>query len=384
MIPMPVNVKTVLIVGDGAAGTIMANKLRFHSDPSEIRIVVLGNSTRHYFKPDGVHIPFGFKDHRSSVKPTASLFNYGVEYIRDTVNDINLDEQFVTTASGKKMSYDYLIIATGDRFSTGDLPGYDSEAYHFYSLDAALRLRERLKTFKGGKIVIGQASIPIQCPPAPYEFTFQLDQFLRLKGIREKTEIHYVYPLNRVFTIPNVASYVEGLFDEKGIVVHKMFNVDSIDPEAKKLNSLEGESLPYDLLVLVPPHRGQELLISVGMADESGYVDVDRFHLNYKNYDNVFVVGDATNLPISKAGATAHFEAEYLANRISSEINGNAFFESYNGEVACTTITGPNQGITLFFSYTKPPRANFQSRSDYFLKWTSSDTYFSAMIRGIM
>jgi sulfide:quinone oxidoreductase len=121
-----------------------------------------------------------------------------------------------------------------------------------------------------------------------------------------------------------------------------------------------------------------------GLADESGYIDVDRNHLNYRDYDNVFVVGDATNLPISKAGATAHFESEYLANRIASEVSGNAFFESYNGEVACTTITGGQEAITLFFSYSKPPRANFQSKSDYFLKWTSSDTYFSAMLRGIM
>lgn len=381
---MPTNLKTVVIIGDGAAGTIMANKLRFHSDPSEIRIVVIGNSSRHYFKPDGVHIPFGFRDYRNSVKPSAALFNYGVEYLRDTVSGINLDDGSVTTVSGKTIEYDYLVIATGDRFTTGDLPGYDQEAFHFYSLEGALKLKDRLKDFKGGRIVIGQASIPIQCPPAPYEFTFQLDQFLRLKGIRERTEIHYVYPLNRVFTIPNVAAYIEGLFEEKGIIVHKMFNVDTIDSGSKRINSIEGESLPYDLLILVPPHRGQELLTKAGMADESGYVDVDRSHLNYGSYDNVFVVGDATNLPISKAGATAHFESEYLANRISSEVNGNAFFESYNGEVACTTITGPNEGITLFFSYTKPPRANFQSKSDYFLKWTSSDTYFSAMIRGIM
>ena len=376
--------KSVLILGDGAAGTIMANKIRFHSNPSEIDVKVIGNSRRHYFKPDGVQIPLGFKDYRRSIKPTESLFNYGVNFVRGEVSKIDVDNSSVSTADGKKFSYDYLIIATGNRFTPEDIPGYDKGAKHFYDLDASLDLKKTLSTFKGGKIIVGQASVPIQCPPAPYEFSLQLEKYLRLKGLREKTEIHYIYPLNRVFTIPNVSTYIEKLFEERGIIVHKMFNVDTVDAENKKLNSIEGETLDYDLLVLVPPHRGQKVITDSGLADESGYIDVDRNHLNYKDFDNVFVVGDATNLPVSKAGATAHFESEYLANRIVNETNGNAYYESYDGDVACTTVTGGNEAITLYFSYTKPPRAQFQSKTDYFFKWTSADTYFSAMVRGIM
>ncbi|MCL4328083.1 MAG: NAD(P)/FAD-dependent oxidoreductase [Candidatus Thermoplasmatota archaeon] len=381
---MSPSAKKVLILGDGAAGTMMGNKLRFHSDPSDIQITVLGNSEKHYFKPDGVSIPFGFKDYRNSVKPTRSLFNFGVNYVRETVASIDVKNSTVIASSGKSYFYDYLIIATGDRFAYEDLPGYEKAASHFYSLEASLALREKLNHFNGGKIVIGQASIPIQCPPAPYEFTFQLEQYLNLRGIRKQTELHYIYPLNRVFTIPNVAPFVEKLMDDKGIIIHKMFNVDSVEPEIRRLNSIEGETLDYDLLVLVPPHRGQKVITESGLADESGYIDVDRNRLNYADYDNVFVIGDATNLPISKAGATAHFETEYLANRLANEVNGNAFFESYGGEVACTTITSGSRAITLFFSYNKPPRVNYESKSDYFLKWTSSDTYFTGMIRGIM
>ncbi|EQD65054.1 FAD-dependent pyridine nucleotide-disulfide oxidoreductase, partial [mine drainage metagenome] len=300
----------------------MANKLRFHSNPSDIEIRVIGNSKRHYFKPDGVQIPFGFKDYKNSVKSTQSLFNSGVIYTPGEISGIDIQNRSVEIIGGKKFSYDYLVIATGDRFVPNDVEGYEKSAKHFYNLESSLALRESLKGFKGGKIVIGQASIPIQCPPAPYEFTFQLDQYLKLRGIREKTEIHYIYPLNRVFTIPNVSDYIEGLFDEKNIVIHKMFNVENIEPEKKKINSIEGESIDYDLLVLVPPHRGQKVITQSGLADENGYIDIDRNHLNYKNFDNVFVIGDATNLPISKAGATAHFEAEYLANRIANEVNG--------------------------------------------------------------
>ena len=376
--------KRVLILGDGAAGTIMANKLRFHTDRKEVEIVVVGNSPKHYFKPDGVHIPFSLKRYQDSVKPTKFLFNYGIDYMHDDVVKIEPDQRFVYLKSGRRLNYDYLIIATGDRFTPEEVPGYEGEAKHFYDLQHSLELRESLKDFNGGNIVIGQASIPIQCPPAPYEFTFLLEQYLRSRGIRDKTNIHYLYPLNRVFTIPNVSTYVESLFDEKGIEYHTMFNVESINAKNKEVLSLEGESINYDLLILVPPHKGQKVITESGLAGESGYIDVDRNKLTYADYDDVFVIGDATNLPISKAGATAHFEAEYLANRLAHEISGNVYDEQYDGEVSCTTITGAGRAITLYFSYDRPPRAQFQSKTDYLLKWTSSDTYFSGMLRGIM
>ena len=378
------NMKRALILGDGAAGTIISNKLRLLTDRNDLEVVVIGNSTKHYFKPDGVQIPFSLKQYKKSVKPTEFLFNSGVQYIPGEVTRIDVDQRFVTLKSGKSYSYDYLIIATGDRFAPEEIEGYEGEAKHFYSLQNALELREDLAGFNGGDIVVGQASIPIQCPPAPYEFTFLLDQYLKDRGIREKTNIHYIYPLNRVFTIQNVSTYIEKLFEERGIITHTMFNVDKIDSKNKKVESLEGESVNYNLLVLVPPHKGQKVITQSGLAGDSGYVDVDRHKLTYGKYDDVFVIGDATNLPISKAGATAHFQSEYLSHIIAHDVNGAVYEKEYKGEVACTTVTGGERAITLFFTYEKPPRASFQSKTDFLLKWTSSDTYFSGMLRGIM
>ncbi len=376
-------VTRVLIVGDGDAGTIMANKLRFHTDRRDVDITVVGNSKDHYFKPDGVHISFNMIDYKKSVKPTEFLFNYGVNYIRDTVSRIDVADHTVQTTGGRNLDYDYLVIATGDRFTPEDVPGYAESAKHFYDLPHALELQKEIKGFKGGKIVIGQASIPIMCPPAPYEFTFLLEEYLNFHGLKDKTEIHYIYPLNRVFTIPNVADFVGKRMEERGIITHTLFNVDSIDPKNKKIQSLEGESINYDLLVLIPPHRGQKVITDSGLADESGYIDVDKYKLNYKDYDNVFAIGDATNLPVSKAGATAHFEALYLSNRIAAETSGNVYNELYEGDVACTTVTGYEKGLTLYFNYGKPPRANYDSKLDYFLKWQSGDTFFSSMLRGV-
>lgn len=376
------NRTSVIIVGDGAAGIIMANKLRERTDPDLVEITVIGPMKPHYFKPDGIFIPFNMKDYRSSIKGTGFLLNQRVKRMKGEVTAMDVKNRTVTVDSERILNYDYLIIANGNRLVPGDVQGYDGNAEHFYDLRETLHLRETLNNFHGGKIVIGQASVPIQCPPAPYEFTFLLDAYLRQRGIRDKTEIHYAYPINRVFTIETVAGKIQELFDERDIRYHTLFNADYVDSEKKKLVSIEGEELDYDVLVLIPPHKGQAVNTSSGLANEYGYIDVDRNRLTYADYDNVFVIGDATNLPISKAGSAAHYEAEYLSMKIANETSGGPRPDDYDGEVSCFTVTGKNSGMTLHFYYGRPPMASFSSAIDYMLKFSSGDTYFTTMLRG--
>lgn len=376
--------KKILVLGDGAAGTIVSNKLRILLKKDEASITVIGNSKYHYFKPDGIHIPLGMKRYQDSVKRPEFLFNYGVDYVKDTVTRIDVQNLKVSVESGREYTYDYLIIATGDRFTPEDIPGYEEASDHFYSLEASLELGKKLSEFKGGKIIVGPSSLPYQCPPAPYEFTIQLDRYLRRHDKRKNTEIHYTFPVNGVYTMPAVANTVQKIFDENDIIYHTMFNLDTIDPGKKMITSIEGEDLNYDLLVLIPPHRGQKVITNSGLADETGYIQTDRYKLTYNGYDNVFVIGDATDLPTSKAGATAHFQSGYVASKIAADIAGFVTEDSYDGSVACTTVTGDQEALTLVFDWKHPPRALFQSKIDYLLKWTSADTYFSGMIRGVM
>lgn len=376
------NRKSVVIVGDGAAGIIFANKLCERTDPALVEITIIGPMKPHYFKPDGIFIPFNMKNYRSSIKGTRFLLDRRVKRVVGEVTKMDVKNREVTVGSDSKMTYDYLIIANGNRLVPEEVPGYVGNAEHFYDLGPTLHLQESLKNFQGGKIVIGQASIPIQCPPAPYEFSFLLDSYLRKRGIRDKTEIHYTYPINRVFTIENISGHIQEFFDQKQIEYHTLFNTESIDAEKKKLVSLEGEELDYDLLILIPPHKGQKVNTTSGLAGDFGYIDVDRNKLTYADYDNVFVIGDATNLPISKAGSAAHYEAEYLSKKIASETSGCPRPDDYNGEVSCFTVTGEGRGMTLHFYYGVPPRASMASASDYILKFSSADTYFTTMLRG--
>ncbi len=372
------------MIGDGAAGIMIANKSRLKIPADRLEVTVIGKSPNHYFKPDGIHIPFGFKDYRNSVKPNRFLINRGITYLVDEVTSVDIEERKVLTRGGRTLGYDYLIIATGDRYTPEDVPGYESEAKHFYDLEHALELRKHISGFRGGKIVIGRASEPIQCPPAPLEISLLLDQYFRSMGMRDKVEMHYLYPIDGTFSIPVVSRLFSGVFEERGITNHTYFNVERIDAESHKVISYEGETQDYDLLIMLPPHRGQKFLTDSGLADEYGYVDVDRKMLNYKGHDDVFVIGDATNLPITKAGSVAHFEADYLSSRLASELSGSPLPEGYDGTILCFVEAGMEKAVTLYYTHQSPPRALFTSKLDHLLKWTSTDTYFASMVRGLV
>ena len=379
-----INGKKLVIIGDGAAGIILANKTRMKLGRKDLSITVIGNSPRHYFKPDGIQIPVGYKGYRDSVKPTKFLLNYGVDYILDEATLVDADNRAVSTRSGRTVNYDYLVIATGDRFTPEDVEGYGPEVQHFYDLEHAIRLKEQISRFRKGRIIIGRAGEPIQCPPAPFEMTLLLDQYFRENGVRKDVELNYLYPMDGTFSLARVSKLISGIFEERGISNHPSFNVESVDPESKVVNSYEGESLKYDLLILVPPHRGQQFLTDSGLADEYGYVDVDRKKMNYGDHDDLFVIGDATNLPITKAGSVAHSEAAYLSSRFASEIEGYPSVQGYDGVISCFAETGMERGITMYYSHSMEPKVNFTSRVDHLLKWSSADTYFSGMLRGIL
>lgn len=374
----------IIIVGDGSAGIMLANRLRFLLRPREASIAVMGKSGSHYFKSDGISIPVGLKRYRDSVKQTKFLMNYGVDYIEDEAANVNVEQRSITGTSGRNYSYDYIIMATGTRFAYEDIPGYEGEAKHFYGLQESLNLREYLNNFTSGDIVVAQPDGPFQYPPGPFEFTMMLDEFLRRRGIRDKANISFVSPIDRAFEIKNVSDHVEERFQDKGVNLVNNFKVSSINAKNKELTSADGETVKYGLLVLIPPHKGQRFLAQSGLAGDDGFVPVDKGKLNYKDYDDVFAIGDTAKLPMAKSGASAKSQSEYLANRIAHDLVGNPYDTEYNGDVYWTTAVGNDRALSLYFSYNKEPRVSFASKADYMLKWASSDTYFSGILRGIL
>ncbi len=376
--------KSVIIIGDGSSGLVAANKLRYHATEKELDITVIGNSPRHFYKPDGLFIPFGYKNYRHSVKPVDFLLNGGISYVRDEVVRINAEEHTVFLKSGRSRMADYLVIATGNRFAPEEVPGYTGEAKHFYDLGRTLELRETLKKFNGGKVVVGSVDKNIQYPQALFEFAFLLDSFSEAEGFKEKTEITLLAPSEHLASNGSVSSFIGDKLNERGIQLKANVTVNSVGQKNKEVSASDGSTCKYDLLVLVPPHKGQDAIITSGLADDAGYIEVDSSDLKVKGIDTVFAVGDANNLKEQKTAATSYLQASFAASRIISDAIGGLSEKHYSSKVPQIIITGKDRAFSYLATNDGEYKHVTENMGDFMLRWSSSDTYFSTIVRGMV
>src|SRR6266511_1283198 len=282
---------------------------------------------------------------------------------------------------GGALPYGFLVLATGSRLDRDAVPGYGG-THDFYSLEGAQRLREEMRRFRGGRILVGVAGIPYKCPPAPVEFVLMVDQYLRDRGIRAKSEVRLLSPLNRAFTVESASKMVQPIMARKGIELTTFFNVESVDEKARTVTSFEGETFEYDLLVLVPPHRGAAVVEASGLTAPGGWIPTDRATLQHQQHERIFAIGDATDLPISKSGSTAHFEAPVVASRIASIVRGTAPKVAYGGRVMCFLEIGEGKATALRFDYAHPPVPPRPSRLWHWAKWAFNRAYWVTVPQG--
>jgi sulfide:quinone oxidoreductase len=382
-------VNRVVILGGGVGGTLVANllvrKLRHDIDRHDASVTLIDEMGQHVYQPGFMYIAMGGERAEKLVRPERSLLDEEVRLTVGRVSRIDESGSLVEMADGSTIGYDQLVIATGSRIVPEEIEHFDTEAQHFYTAEAALKLRHALDAFSGGRIVIGIAGMPYKCPPAPLEVAFLIESELRERGLREKSELHYCSPIGRAFTIESVSEMATPILAEKGIELHTFFNVEAIDPARKVVQSLEGEELPYDLLILVPPHRGAKLVIDSGLAPASGWLPTDHHTLQVGGRPNVYALGDATDLPLSKAGSTAHFEAPIVAERIAARVQGrepSGKHASYTGKVMCFFEVGDGKGTLLQFDYDHPPRPPKPNRFWHLGKIVFNKTYWHTVPRG--
>jgi sulfide:quinone oxidoreductase len=371
----------VLILGGGVGGTIVANLVAKQSS-GRAHVTVVDATGIHIYQPGFLYVAVGQEQPSALQRAEARLLHHDVSLVVDRAIRIDPAARKVQLESGRTLPYDQLLLATGSRTQMDEVPGA-RDAHDFYTMNGAVRLFEALKGFEGGTIVIGVAGIPYKCPPAPVEFAFLLDDYLRARGIRDKTEIKLLSPLNRAFTIEATSKLVQPILAERGIELTGFFNVESVDPIARTVTSLEGETVDYDLLVLVPPHRGQKVIEDSDLGDERGWVPVDKNTLKHIKYDNVWAIGDATSIPISKSGSVAHYEATVAAAEIVAQVRGEAPpTHVYDGKVMCFLETGRGQATTIRFDYDHPPVSPTPARRWHWAKALFNKTYWHTVPQG--
>jgi len=352
--------KNLIILGAGTAGTIMANKLNGLLDRNKWRITIIDQSKEHYYQPGFLFIPFGIYQKKHVVKPAHKFFPAGINAINSSVKLIEAEKNRILLENDSVLQYDFLIIATGARIAPEQTEGlkeslWYKEIFDFYTLDGALHLTEYFKKWRGGRIVINIAEMPIKCPVAPLEFAFLADWYFTKKGIRDKTDIHFVTPLSGAFTKPIASKAFGNLLDKKNIKLTTDFSIGRVDNQEKKIISWDEQEIPFDVLITIPTNMGDDVIGRSGLGDELNFVPTDRHTLCSEKFNNIFVLGDATNLPSSKAGSVAHFQAEILTENLIDAIGQRPMKAKFDGHANCYIESGFGKGFLIDFNYDTEP-----------------------------
>lgn len=350
--------RNVLILGAGAGGTIVANMLRKELNASEWQITIIDREERHHYQAGYLFIPFGIYSQEDVLKPKKEFIPQGVEFVVDTIVKIDPQQRRVETLTGH-YDYDWLVIATGCTIEPSEIEGmtdgWRKNVFDFYTLDGALALHDQLKYFDQGKIVLNIAELPYKCPIAPLEFVFMADWFFTVNGVRDKVEIEFVTPLDNVFTKPVAAKTLAMVAQKKNIKVTPYFDLACVNANEKTIESHKGQKIGYDLLVAIPPNMGDKCLIDSEVSDPVGFVATNNATLKSDQFDRIYVIGDTTNVPTSKAGSVAHYMAYTLVENLIREIDGHAPRTTFDGHATCFLASGFEKAILLDFNYKVEP-----------------------------
>src|ERR1019366_30252 len=350
----------IVILGGGTGGTLAANRLRKrYGDSAEI--VVVDRNDHHVYQPGLLFVPFGLADPEEIVRSRRAQLHHGIEFRRAEVERVDTAENRVLLVGDQPIAYDVLVVASGASLLPEETegmsgPGWNKNVFTFYTLDGATALRDALLTFDRGRLVVNIVDLPIKCPVAPLEFCFLADWYLRKRGVREATELIYATPLDGAFTKPVAAEHLGGMLEHKGIALEAEFATGHIDGENGRLVSWDDREVSFDLLVTIPLHGGAEFVArSAGLGDELGFVSANPHTLQSTRAENVFAIGDATNLPTSKAGSATHFEGETLVANIGRFLAGEDLVGSYDGHVNCFIESGFHKALLIAFNYEVEP-----------------------------
>jgi sulfide:quinone oxidoreductase len=391
-----VAMRRVVILGAGTGGTMVANRLRRAFDADAVEIHVVDLDDKHIYQPGLLFVPFGLADVNEIVRPRRRQLHDGIVFHEGEIESVAIDAHRVSLTDGTLLPYDALVVATGARLQPGETegltgPGWNERVFTFYTPEGADALRGALERFDRGRVVINLVDMPIKCPVAPLEFAFLADWYFRERGVRDRIELVYSTPLDAAFTKPIASEHLSGLLAQKEIELVTEFNTGEVDGVGGKLASYDGRTLDFDLLVTIPLHGGAEYVErSPGLGDSLGFVPTDKRTLRTPAAPNVFALGDATDLPTSKAGSVTHFEAEVLAENIGLFFADRDLEAGYDGHANCFIETGFHKALLIDFNYdTEPLPGHFgplpllrESRLNHLGKLLFQWVYWNALLPG--
>ena len=392
--------KNLVVLGAGTAGTMVANKLRKRLPDSEWTITVVAKDDIHDYQPGYLFIPFGMNTPQQIRRSSRQFLSPDLTVVMAEVERVDAEANTVHLEGGRELPYDQLVTATGTTPRPDQTPGTEGPEFHksvgeFYTFEGAVALRDQLARFTGGRLVVHITELPIKCPVAPLEFAFLADDYFRKRGLRDQVEIVFVTPLDGAFTKPVASKTLGHLLEEKGITVETDFMIESIDQEERVIRSYDEREIAYDQLVTVPLNMGADFVAASGLGDELNYVPVDKHTNRSTAHDNIWALGDASNIPTSKAGSVAHFSVEVFEENFMDAIAGRPLSHSFDGHANCFVESGGGKALLLDFNYdTEPLTGSFplpkvgpmsllkESRANHLGKLAFRHIYWNALLPG--
>ncbi len=352
--------KNIVILGAGSAGTMVANRFVRLLDMNEWKITMVDQDPVHYYQPGYLFIPFGIYSKKDVVKPKSNFIPSRVKLIQSTIECIEPQTNRVQLSNGDTLFYDFLIIATGADIHPEETPGlaeseWGKSIHTFYSMDGSLALAEKMRTFEGGRLVVNVVENPIKCPVAPLEFLMLADWYFHKRGIRDRVELIYATPLPGAFTKPIASKLLGEMLDKKGIKVEPEYLIERVDPDARKIVSYDEREIGYDLLVSVPLNKGADVVGRSGLGDELNYSPVNKHTFLSNKFANIFVLGDASNAPASKAGSVTHFSIDLFGENFMRYTEGKELLPTFDGHANCFVELGFGKSVLIDFNYTQEP-----------------------------
>lgn len=352
--------KKLVILGAGTAGTMMLNKLSNVLDKNQWHITIVDQYETHYYQPGFLFIPFGIYSRKDVIKPKRDFFPPNTDVVMSEIERIDPANNRVLLKNNQVLTYDYLIVATGAKIAPEQTEGLNDGLWHkkifdFYTIEGAVALADFFKHWEGGKLVLNVTEMPIKCPVAPLEFVFLADWYFTEKGMRDRVDLHFVTPLPGAFTKPRASSILGDFLDKKNITLTSEFAIGRVDNEEQKIISWDENEIPFDVLVTIPTNMGDDAIARSGLGDELNFIPTHKETLMAEGFDNIFVIGDATNLSSSKAGSVAHFQADILFENFLEVVEGRKPTAKFDGHANCFIESGFGKGILIDFNYDTEP-----------------------------
>lgn len=399
---MPQNVHyTVAIVGAGSAGISVAARLVRASKALRGGVVLIDPATKHYYQPLWTLVGGGASKKEATERDQASLIPEGVDWLQDAVTLFNPEENYLMTEQGKMVSYDYLVVAAGIQIDWNKIKGLKESigkdgVCSNYSYNYVESTWESIRNFKGGTAIFTQPNTPVKCGGAPQKIMYLADDYFRKSGVRDRSEVIFASAGASIFAVKKYADTLDKVIQRKNITTKYKRNLIELRPDSKEavfehLDTNDHEVIKYDMIHVVPPMHAPTFIKESLLADEAGWVDVDKFSLQHKRYENVFGLGDCTNLPTSKTGAAISKQAPVVEQNLLALIKEKPMVASYDGYTSCPLVTGYNSLVLAEFDYNLDPQESFpfdQGKERFSMYVMKKELlpimYWDGMLKGIM